>query len=1585
MKASPNVLTTLAATGVRAFLCCAAMVGVLSCGGGGGGGDDPLRPERPEGVYSGFSPAPGITLEQALNWEYQSAGGGDGGVGAGADGDGGVGAGGDFGQFRNARVTVRYPDGTLVGGGEARTDANSGMVTIVPRKGYRGPLLLELHGGGGATYYEEGKDTFVDFPAGQLIRAIVPSIDRNIGITPFSEAAFRLLTEGSTAERAANPTQPTAGEIAAANTRVRTIVNQQFPALLSVDDITRLPFIKSPTIGAGSIGIDARGRYGLVNGAFSKQAAMFNSGRTQPTLDAVAHLGADLLDGVLDGMNGNQPAVAAGVRTYDAHTLTGELSSALAEQSYRFGNDESKLALPKILNFANSRYEGYLFDASLTAAGEAFDTVVGWVGDNSRNRTIGQAFNKLPNEARVYSVVGNFGHGSLFFRANTGNSSPKTYVVGDNVNGELGLGTNTSTAGQAVEIQLPGVATHVAGGFGHTLARMADGSVYAWGDNSSGQLGLGNTTSATTPQLVTLPRGALAVAATSTASYALLDDGSVYAWGASAGFGLLGDGNKTSVRNAPAPITALSGIVQISARDNDAVVLRRDGTVLHWGSFPADPTAFTPGDATTPYAGGTPLPTAVAGLPAGAAVRKVLTEQGLFAALLDNGAVYEWGVYFDITANAVLRDLQATRVLSLPPLRDIMPGGFIGYGVRPFDRLTAMGIDYRGGMWKVRGRVAEEFDPANPTLQRRPQGQAPRSDCASCHIALNGWPLTPDPPSTADVCQPPTSIHGGGANGPSLIHAETACEKCHNPGRQPPAPLFPTGWLTCTKGTNLPTRSGPVAPPIVTNVCTIPSAHPVTRPGTVCASCHNSVIARPLNDPALNCAQPQSSVLPSLSTRATISAALNDAGQTIAAGSATTDATPALQGTLSAALQSGQAVRVLRNGSAIGAATLSGTNWSFTDPGAPNGAQTYSARVEAGSDFGPTSNTYAINVDTQAPTQTTSVVVSDDVTGNLANGATTSDTTPTISGTLSAALATGDVVRVLRGGVAIANVSASGTAWTFTEPAALAAAQYAYTARVVDAAGNIGPLSATATVTVVTNLPTVAITRAVNDNNTTIPANGFTTDNTPTLQGTLSAGLGSNQLVRVLRDGTPLGAASVNGTNWTLTDSAGASNGTHTYTARLEQGTVFGAASAGYTFSVDTVAPTQTASVTQISDDISGNLADGASTSDTTPTVSGTLSAALGPNESLQLLRNQTLVATLTPTGTTWTFTEPTALTAATYGYAARVADAAGNVSTAAGSTRSVVINTQFPLAGAATTLSTINGVAPNANGAVPINNIASPVLAGTVQRGLIAAPPGEVVRVYRTGGNLPAANFLANVDGTSWSVTSASLPEGTYTFVARVEQSNNAANFGQPSASVNDPIDLTVPQVTVTATSNVVPFSTVSGAVPANASIVGQTNDPTPTVTIQLSAALGSDTLAIQRNGVAITPSLTQCPGVPANTCFTFTDNPGISIPVPTANPIITMGNTVLRPPVANSYTARVTDAAGNASQGSLTANFDYFVCNQVRANTTFGGTHASVASSDTACQQCHRIFTDTSTQTPITYVSVPQTNPTYWCRRPF
>ncbi|MFO1285274.1 MAG: hypothetical protein U1F49_01215 [Rubrivivax sp.] len=758
------------------------------CGGGGGDSSSSDSTAEQLGVFTEFADTGN------LNWE-STGGDGTGGVSdGGASGDGGVGAGGDFGQFRNANVTAS-------------------ISTTAPRAGLRPHRRSQGHGdhqarprlprrlahrafGGAHGNLLQGRSATPGCrrsPADRKIRVWVPQIDRNIGITPFTEAAWRLLTEGSAPESVGAGIAPssrstlTKDQVRAANERVRQALNEHFPTALQVDDIARLPFIKSRDLRAGSMRTDPRGRYGLVNGAFSKQASFHNSDSATPTLDAVRQLAEDLLDGRIDGRNGDRPAGAANGSTYDPQTLTGELTSALAEQAARFGAQEALDVLPKVINFGNVRAEGYLFER-LDQPGRRSLQHRGRLGGRQRRGfTSGQRFDRLPGQ-RALALYGNNAHGGGFYKADALGPRHKVYAIGDNVNGELGTGNRQSTSGAAVEITLPGALTHAAGGFSHTVMRMADGAVYALGDNTFGQLGQGAATlpGTTTPLRVDLPRPALAVAATNVASYALLDDGSVWAWGSNGGFGLLGNGARDGMQTTPAVVPGLAQIVQISARDNDVVVLQRNGDVWHWGSFPADEAAFDPGVPSGAYRGGSPAAVKVQGLPAGVAVRKIITEQGLFGVLLANGQVYQWGVYFDITAGAVLRDLTASRVLGLPPVRDLMPGGFVGYGVRPFDRLTAMGVDYRGDMWKIRGRVAEQFDPQNPTAQRRPQNQGPRLDCLSCHAFLDqalpdlraAAPQVPSGAAECVVADPPHRSDSG-----SLIHAETDCVQCHNASR----------------------------------------------------------------------------------------------------------------------------------------------------------------------------------------------------------------------------------------------------------------------------------------------------------------------------------------------------------------------------------------------------------------------------------------------------------------------------------------------------------------------------------------------------------------------------------------------------------------------------------------------------------------------------------------------------------------------------------------------------------------------------------------------------------------------------------
>ena len=1495
-----------------------SLLALSSCGGGGGG--DPAEPPAPAAASCSNRPSEFVGVctgfPDSGNLDWSAGGDGGGGVGdGGASGDGGVGAGGDFGQFRNVTISVFKEDGSSLG--SAPTDGVKGMVTIRPGT-YRGSLRVELRGGPGAEYFEEGKNSFVPFPSDRVIRVIVPRVDKNIGITAFTEAAYQLLTQGSAPESVG--TNPTPAQITAANLRVAQLLNEHFPKALEVADITRLPFIKSALVAPGSLSANPRGVYGVVNGAFSKQAALFNTGSATPTLDAVSQLAEDLRDGVLDGRNGNAPAATAARRTYDPQTLTGELTSALAHQAERFGNQAIKDTLPLLLNFGGTRYEGYLFDSSVPRTRRAVSTVAGWLAGNSLNLTVGQEMPKaLPAGQSVSSMISNFGHGGAFFKIDntdtTANPVYRVYALGDNVNGELGNGNQTSTNRALVEVTLPGPLTHAAGGFAHTVFRLADGRVFTSGDNSFGQLGQGLDSSglqrSSTPLPVNLPAaagGAVAVAATSVASYALMADGSVYAWGSNGGFGLLGNGRANDPaggpQTTPVLIAGLTDIVQITARDNDVAVLRRDQGILQWGSHPADVNAYTDGDVTGAYRGGALTPSAVAGLPSitvggrllPVVVRKIITEQGLFAALLANGHVYTWGVHFDLSAKAVLRDLTAARVLGLPPLRDMMPGGFVGYGARPFDRLTAMGVDYRGGMWKIRGRVAERYDPADTTVQRRPQTGVPRSsNCASCHTfldqaleTLRERQLAEAPIAAgAAVCTPPSSAHVA-PNGNSFIHAETECIQCHNPARLDAAYVgivtqafvASGGWPNCNKPTTLPPRLT-VTATLVTASCTVPVGHVFTPPGTVCSSCHNSVAARALQDLIPPCVQPGSSQLPTLPAVATITAVTDRSGAGVAQGAYLRDTAPQLQGTLGAALSGAQTLAVARNGSVVGNAVASGTGWTFADSGAPQGTVVYSARVVQGTGFGATSNIFTVRIDTVPPAATAQISsLSDDSFGLIADGGYGTDSTPTLAGTLSAAPDAGDVLQVLRNGALAGNATVNGTgaSWSFTEAAPLGSGSYSYQVRLIDSAGNTGSASATRSFTLIGGVPGATIAAVLDDSNIGIAAGSVTRDATPAFSGMLTAALPAGHSLRVLRNGSSAGTATVSGTSWSFTDSA--PQGAVSYSVRVEAGAVIGSASTPYAFSVDSVAPSQTAAITLISDDYIGALPPGGSTADQTPTISGTLSAALGAGEQLRLRRTRAgtgavVDVALMPVGTSWSYNEPSLVAVGTYTYQAQVFDTAGNNGSLSATLAVNIDLAALPLPGAAVTLATVNGVTPSA-GTVPLSNINTPILAGTVQRTLNI---GEVVRVYRNGTGVGNAN----VSGASWTYTNTLLADGSYAFFARVELGSNSAVFGSSSGTVNASIDATPPPQTANVTQIADSFS---GSL-ANAA---NTADTTPTISGTLSAALGAgETLQLLRNGIVVaTPSVT------AGT-WTFTDTVSIA--------------------ATYSYSARVVDTAGNVS----------------------------------------------------------------------
>ncbi|MFT0214138.1 Ig-like domain-containing protein, partial [Pseudomonas sp. F1_0610] len=83
------------------------------------------------------------------------------------------------------------------------------------------------------------------------------------------------------------------------------------------------------------------------------------------------------------------------------------------------------------------------------------------------------------------------------------------------------------------------------------------------------------------------------------------------------------------------------------------------------------------------------------------------------------------------------------------------------------------------------------------------------------------------------------------------------------------------------------------------------------------------------------------------------------------------DKTPTLKGSLDKTLDSTEQLVIYRDGKKVGIATVSNTQWEFTDSIANDGNYTYVARVEdAAGNQGVESNEYQITLDTAAPSQT---------------------------------------------------------------------------------------------------------------------------------------------------------------------------------------------------------------------------------------------------------------------------------------------------------------------------------------------------------------------------------------------------------------------------------------------------------------------------------------------------------------------------------------------------------------------------------------------------------------------------------------
>lgn len=157
------------------------------------------------------------------------------------------------------------------------------------------------------------------------------------------------------------------------------------------------------------------------------------------------------------------------------------------------------------------------------------------------------------------------------------------WTWGGNDEGQLGTGT---TEGSATPVQVLDQVTAVVAGDYHVAALRTDGTLWMWGSNIDGQLGTGQATEVlqTQPVQVPLNGAVLAVAAGTGHTVAILEDGSLWVWGRN-DQGQLGlDPDTAALVPQPTQVTEATGAVDVAAGTYQTACLLSDGTLLTWGA-----------------------------------------------------------------------------------------------------------------------------------------------------------------------------------------------------------------------------------------------------------------------------------------------------------------------------------------------------------------------------------------------------------------------------------------------------------------------------------------------------------------------------------------------------------------------------------------------------------------------------------------------------------------------------------------------------------------------------------------------------------------------------------------------------------------------------------------------------------------------------------------------------------------------------------------------------------------------------------------------------------------------------------------
>ncbi|MBM4412460.1 MAG: hypothetical protein FJ040_03295 [Chloroflexi bacterium] len=257
------------------------------------------------------------------------------------------------------------------------------------------------------------------------------------------------------------------------------------------------------------------------------------------------------------------------------------------QRTIRCWNDTSVVLDEQLPGLARVS-SGAQFECVLVRAG-----LVQCRGDNS----FGQLASALPQASSTefeYITLGSTGHlmsagyGHVCAIWQLGN----VICWGRNYEGQVGTPLQNAQHAIAVphELEIDGVIDVVVSG-NHSCVLRYDHTVHCWGDNSVGQLGIGNALSqhdaSPVAQLADVQQIALGIAHTC----ALMRDGRVACWGDNQ-FGQVTGSDAAAI--LPVIVPQAQNVVKLVAGGNTTCALQSSGVVMCWGASIGDVPAFSP-------------------------------------------------------------------------------------------------------------------------------------------------------------------------------------------------------------------------------------------------------------------------------------------------------------------------------------------------------------------------------------------------------------------------------------------------------------------------------------------------------------------------------------------------------------------------------------------------------------------------------------------------------------------------------------------------------------------------------------------------------------------------------------------------------------------------------------------------------------------------------------------------------------------------------------------------------------------------------------------------------------------------------